>query len=158
MTRSELIRQITADYIEDIKMNPPAPADIQTQLLAKTNMAIDAENAGKPRNEQWRKNADLELSQISQIMLALYPIICVTCTGEHSDPAYDLLAVYVPEGENMGIYDTNEVTFRRIAKSYNRSLKQKDCEEIIADLKDNAPRRRRCQDGDLIPVEIACKL
>lgn len=150
MTRSELIRTVTEDYLEEIKQNPPPPDELQAQLLERTNLAIEAENAKKPKSERWRKLADLELTQISQIMLSLHPIIRVR--SANSIPKYDLLAVYMKDGENMGIYDTEAESFNVIAKSYNRSLKIMDCKEITADLKEKAPRAERCRDEDLIAV------
>lgn len=160
MTKGSLLKKVTSEYIEKIKKdmekgNPiPPPPDIQNELLELTNKAIDVENACKPRNERWRKLSDLHIMQISDLMLALYHIVCVKCAGKHSDSDYDLLAVYIQKegAPNEGTYDTNETTLHRIAKYYKRSLSKAECREILADLRDNAPHRKRCQDPDLIAV------
>ena len=152
-TLNGIVREVTNKYISDLDMNNlPSPETIESELLTLTRGEIDIENAGRSKGDKITKPATLSFAQITDLMLALYPIRRIICTNEDIDGDYDLLAIYNKEGHNEGIYTTNEDDFYEIATKFNYQLSQRDFNEILNKLKTKAKRVMRTNDKDLIPV------
>ena len=71
---------------------------------------------------------------------------------KNTDPNYDVLAVYMDHGPNTGIYITDEVSIRVLAREYNFSISPKELDHVIDMLADNAPRVMVSTNRDLIAV------
>lgn len=151
--KSEVIREVTHDYLATIDpTNPPAPADVQATLLADMQSAFELENAMRAKNAQWRIPQKLELSQIADIILKIYPIKNIAYSGLNADPDYDVLCLYQSSGEDEGIYSPNVKIIRNLIRQYCYTLTEKEIKDTIALLKDLAPRTVRNLDRNLIAV------
>ena len=157
-TKSQVLREITQDYLNKLDMNnPPSPDEIIASLLSQIEKTFDLMNTargatGKYAGRAWHIPLNLSTQQIADIMLKRYHIVRVSCMNAAAGSDYDLLAIYQTEGANEGIYVTDESLFREIARQYNYERKKKDLEEVIFILHDKAPRIKRCDDKNLVAV------
>ncbi len=153
-TLNETVRSVTDDYLNkkiNVK-NPPSPSDIEAELLTLTRDTLMVENQSRAKGDKLTLPTKLFPSQIADIMLKLYPIVRICCGGTNADPAYDLLAIYVDDGPDEGIYTTDEDVFKRIARGYNYSMTGREMSDTLELLKINAPRVNRTVEKDLIAV------
>ena len=63
-----------------------------------------------------------------------------------------LLGVYMDDGVDKGIYVTSETQIRRIARRYKKALTRKELGEVMDILREEAPRMKRCEEKNLVPV------
>lgn len=155
MARSlnEIMQSCTIDYLDSLDPNNiPPPDRIEAELVAKVREECLLDNAVRGKDDKLRPPTKLCAKQIADIMLRLYPIVRVKSSGSGADAGYDLLAIYQPEGENAGIYVTDDDVFRRIANKYNYSITKKELDDILSFVMTEAPRVDRCMDRDLIAV------
>ena len=90
--------------------------------------------------------------QIAEILSRAYPVVGIMTGGTSSDPDYDLLALYMEEGDDVGIYVTSEEPFRILARSYHYGLSTHEFDEMMSVLRDKVPRVKPCSDRNLIAV------
>ena len=152
-TKSETLKNITEEYLSKIdRMNPPTPADIQTAILNAVTLQFQLENTGRASGSKWSIPISLQPAQIATILLSLYPIVKLSFAGLDRDEEYDVLALYQSDGENKGIYVINEKAFHRLIRQYNYEISRAGLNEVMSVLNENAPRRERCKDRDLVAV------
>ena len=152
-TRNEVVRDVTKLYLSTLDpSNPPTKQVIQEELLREVENAYDLENAVRPKNKQWRYLQELLPTQIAEILLRLHPIINIACMGLEGNAEYDLLTIYQATGPDEGIYTSDERVFRNLIREYNYTIETKEINEILAILKDKAPRRVRNESKNLIAV------
>ena len=148
-TKNKVIRDCTLEYLDTIDVyNPPTPSMIEEDILTRVNIEFDVHNSNSAT--KWRLMDALIPAQIAEIMLKLYNIVNISCAGENS--SYDILAIYQEDGDNKGIYVSEEKAFTLIAQSFNFSMTKKEVDEVIRLIKDRAPRKCRNTDKDLIAV------
>ena len=152
-TLNQTVRDVTEDYIAQLNVsNPPTPAQIEQELVSNLNLALLAENQFREKSEKIRPVKKLFPRQIAAIMLTLYHIVRVKCGGENSDPAYDLLAIYMEDGPLEGIYVTDDDAFKKIASQYDYTISQRELKDVLELLSIDAPRVDRTINKDLIAV------
>lgn len=152
-TKEETIRNVTNDYLDTIDPdNPPTPAVIQGELLEQVHDAYEIVNNMKPKGEKWRYLDRLVPRQIADSLLHLYPIANIACAGTNAETDYDILGIYQSNGENEGIYVNSENAFYKLAQEYCYSITTKEVKEVIHIIRENAPRKTRCDDPNLIAV------
>lgn len=150
---NEVIATQTTAYLAGIDpANPPTPRTIESDLLARVNDQLEIENLAHHRKNQQPYLKTLNHFQISAVLMHLHNICRIAPAGKNTDADYDLVAMYMNDGPDAGIYVTSEDTFRSIARQYNNSLTTNEFREILAAIKDAAPRKYRCQERDLIAV------
>lgn len=151
--KNDTLRLATLDYLTTIDpKNPPAPGEIEHQLLAKVREAFIIECSTLDKTEKWIIPQSLTFSQIADIIAALYDVCRISCAGENSNGESDLLAIYQTDGIDEGIYITEEDTFRKLARQYNYNLTDKEFKEMMITLRGTVTRKVRCIDPDLIAV------
>ena len=85
-TKDETLREITTQYLAQINtQNPPSPADIQADILNKTQTAFLLENQNRPKGTAWKIPDKLAPAQIADILMALYPIVNIAYGGFNAD-------------------------------------------------------------------------
>ena len=152
-TLNQIVSSTTSEYLEGIDVSdPPPPSEIEAELLRLVNDELDVENQVRGSRDKFMLLKRLTFSQVAQVMLTLHQICRVDTSGKNSDPDYDLLALYCDRGEDEGIYLTSEDGFRSVARRYDYALTTNDFREVMAALRDAAPRRYRCMDRDKVPV------
>lgn len=154
-SRNKIINDTTDAYIAQLGLQgPPAPEDVAEELINQIEDQIALENATRPKNDQFRPPRELPPDVIAQLMVAMFPIVRVSCAGINADEEYDLLAMYldVGSGQEAGTYSTSDIDFLRLARRYNRRLTEKGLNEVMLALKAMVPRVSRCMDRDLIAV------
>lgn len=150
---NDIVRSQTSAYLADVDpASPPSPSTIEAELLEKINDEIEVHNLGRSKKNQLPFLKTLTFSQVADIMLHLHNICRIAPAGKNTDPDYDLVAMYMNNGVDAGIYVTSEDTFRTIARQYNYALSTAEFKEVLAALKDASPRRQRCMERDLIAV------
>ncbi|WP_109507118.1 DNA primase family protein [Nocardioides speluncae] len=152
--QNQIYEVVTRDYLRAIDMAaPPSPKLLEAELLALLNIVIRDENEKIPKGDGRMPMArHLSHWQVAQVLLKLHHVIRITPENINVEREYDLLAMYVPRGENAGLYDSSEDEIRAVARLYNTQLSLADFREMTAILKEDAPRRHRCAHPDLIAV------
>lgn len=162
-TQNEILQQVTTRYLASLDMKKlPSPSVIEEELIEATNKEFRIENAG--RAAHLAKSADanernqigllkkLTFSQTAQILTTLHKVVRIAPSGKNTDRDYDLLAVYVSDGPDEGIYATSEDQIRSVARLYNRELTINEAKEVLTVLREESPRVTKCDDRDLIAV------
>lgn len=129
---------------------PPTPFLLEKQLLGAVNGVIKSENQKVATSaEKYPLLRSLTNWQVAQILLRLHHVIRISPTKD-TDPEYDLLAIYRPEGPREGTYSTSEEEIRRTARLYSIGLTLRDVGEITAILREDTPRWHQSTHRDLI--------
>lgn len=153
-TRGHVIEELTAAYIASLDLsNPPAIEDICSELVQQTNEAIELANAPMPKSwTKWRTISDPTIQQVEMLVQTFHNVRMIHCGGLNSDKDTDILAVYMTDGDQKGLYSSSDSDFRNIFKRYNPTLNSNDIRDIINDLKAVVPHVERCNDPNLIAV------
>ena len=164
-TLNEIIRYCTDEYVSQIDVDdPPEPVIAESELVSTVadmcrlenntafQIATSMAGGGKVSIDKLRSPSKLCASQIAALMLKIYHIARIKCGGVNSDPSYDLLAIYQADGDEEGIYTTDETVFKRLAKQYNYSISSKELSDVMEMIELDAPRVARTMDRDLIAV------
>lgn len=139
----------------------PSPLFVEEQLLSKINKALKLENAQRtvsvsPRADANEKNQLPLLKRlpphvIGLVLLALHHVVKIKpTTGGEEDT--DLLAIYVPEGDDAGLYSGSMSELNRAARLYDSSINTRELAEVRQFLHEQAPRVKQSTDEDLVPV------
>lgn len=154
ITRDEVIRQATNDYLDSIvgTVPLPTPSDIAGEIVDAVNTRIDIENASKVKGRKWNNIDGLLPAQIALIILRLYPVAAIETAGENSDKDYTLLGLYQDDGPNQGIYITDESEIKKLVRKYNFTITGKARDEVLELLQLEAPRKKNCREQDIIAV------
>lgn len=149
----ELLRVVTESYLDSLDPNNlPTPHDIQEEIIVKVNAQIKNRNDQADKGDKWPTVKALAPAQIASIIARTCNVCRIASGTADIGVDYDMLGIYQTEGANEGIYDTSFDAFRKIARSFDYTLKQRDFEEILFSLKNQVPRRERTRDRDLIAV------
>lgn len=152
-TINDITRSVTEYYISHLNFaNPPTPGEIELELVTAVKDECILDNHVRSKGDMLRPPTRLCPMQIAMLMLALYPIVRVESSGSGSDPDYDLLAIYQPDGENEGIYVTDESVIKRLATEFNYTISLRELNDVVGMLLMWAPRVKRTVDRDLIAV------
>lgn len=127
---------------------------VEFQLLNRINNRLIAENANYnlKGTRAFQTLNTLSPAVIADCMLHRNRIVRIMLSDKNTDPNYDVLAVYMDHGPDTGIYVTDEVSIRVLARAYNYSISPKELDHVIDMLKDNAPRITVNTDRDLVAV------
>lgn len=128
--------------------------DVEFHLLNRINNRLISENTqyGLKGSRAYQTLRTLAPAVIADCMLKRNRIVRIMLSDKNTDPAYDVLAVYMDHGPDTGIYVTDEVSIRVLAREYNYSISPKELDHVIDMLKDNAPRVMVSTNRDLIAV------
>ena len=108
-TEAQVLEDVTQEYLNSLDMaNLPSVYNMTSELMARTTDEYELENSVKGKGQKWPIPRDLQNIQIALMTSAIYPICCIACAGYEADPAYDLLGVYMSEGDNRGLYVTQQ--------------------------------------------------
>ena len=118
-TKNQILDEVTNTYINTQLTPGKTPEHVSIELENMIESELSLENTLRPKRSLFRIPDCLSFDQIAQLMANMYPIIRIACAGANADPAYDLLALYVP---NEGTYTTDEDELYRIAIRFNRRL------------------------------------
>lgn len=150
---SQIIETTTADYLASLDHTQlPSPRQIEAELISKTNISLQRSNELRLNDEKFTKLRNLTFSQTAQILLSLHHVVKIAPAGKNTDPDYDLLALYSASGAFEGTYLTAEDDIRRVARLYDHQLRTADFKEVLAVLRESAPRKNRCEDPNLIAL------
>lgn len=128
--------------------------DVEFHLLNRINNRLISENTqyGLKGSRAYQTLRTLTPAVIAGCMLKRNRIVRIMLSEKNTDPNYDVLAVYMDHGPNTGIYITDEVSIRVLAREYNFSISPKELDHVIDMLADNAPRVMVSANRDLIAV------
>lgn len=127
---------------------------VEFQLLNRINNRLIAENTNYnlKGTRAFQTLSALSPAVIADCMLHRNRVVSIVLSDKNTDPNYDVLAVYMDHGPDTGIYVTDEVSIRVLARAYNYSISPKELDHVIDMLKDNAPRITVNTERDLIAV------
>lgn len=154
LTHNEILTAALDSYLESISTTTlPAPAEVERSLLAETNMRMKAQNTFRDKAERFTMLRQISFSQLARLLIELHRVVRIAPSKKNTDRDYDLLAIYVDQGDDRGIYVTSEDQIRSIARQYNRELTINGAREVMTVLREEAPRVNRCSDPDKIAVD-----
>ena len=149
---NQLIEEATTAYLAVLDpLSPPPPAEVERDLLVATNALIAQANMGRPRVSQFRILQQLTFWQVARVLVALRHVVNIT-PELSEDRDRDVLAVYCGSGPKEGIYLTSETDIRAIAREYDHLMTTAAAREVMAILREQAPRVTRSGDRDLVPM------
>ena len=152
-SRDLTIKEVTDAYLDSIDvLNPPKPAQVVGELLMNTKNEFDMYNSVAAKNAKWKIPDRLLPAQIADILVRLYPIVAIETSSSRSDSDYTLLGVYQEDGDDKGIYLTDDKEFYKLARQYCYGITKHDREEILLNIRDIAPRVNLCREPNLIAV------
>jgi len=132
------------------------PKTVVRGLLGRINDRIAYQNARLKKNDSdpekltgtpSRPLTGLGLPELAALLLYLHDVAVLR--DPRGTSASEVVAMYDPAS---GLYDMNEEHLRAVARRYRPGLLVRDFTEVLAILKDTAPRRDRAVDPDLIAV------
>ena len=128
--------------------------DVEFHLLNRINNRLISENTqyGLKGSRAYQTLRTLTPAVIAGCMLKRNRIVRIMLSEKNTDPNYDVLAVYMDHGPDTGIYVTDEVSIRVLAREYNYSISPRELDHVINMLTDNAPRVMVSANRDLIAV------
>lgn len=149
---NEIVSWVTLTYLAAVDGGaPPSPRDLEKRLLALVNAVIRGENAkAVTSQERFPVMRTLTCWQVAQILLRLHHVIRIAPDSKGTDREYDLLAMYQATGPARGTYTASEDDIRTAARRYNTQLTLKEFAEVVAILREDAPRRTQSAHRDLI--------
>jgi len=138
--RNQVIDDVTDDQIQNLRANPvrPTPEQVAIKLTQAMEDQFLLENLNRGKNRTLRVPETILLDQVAQLILEMYHVANITCGGPNANPAYDLLAVYMDDGPDKGLYVESDKVFHRIARRFNRRLLPAECDKIIRILQASA--------------------
>lgn len=153
VSRLATIRNVTISCLDDMTdADLSNPEYVEHTILNQVASTIELQNAVRPKSSKWRIPDALMPAQIALILARTYNICRVITGGDGSDSEYDLLALYQTEGENEGIYVTDDESLRRLMREYNFGMSLLECKECASCLRDIVPRRERTSAPNLVAV------
>ena len=151
MTKNEILDETTKEYISNLNLDDlPSPEEAAAELLTMIEEKISEQNDIR-KGHKLRIPETLSFSQIAQLMAYMYPIACICCAN-NADEEYDLLALYMEDGPNKGVYTPSETQLYRLARRFNSQMTSAEFKETLMVLRSLVPRKTRCMDRDLIAV------
>lgn len=149
-----VIETVTRAYLDGLSAaSPPTPRTIEQELLALTNEQIETENLEHHRKNQIPHLKVLTNYQLAQIMLKLHIVKRIAPAGFAGDPDLDLVAMYMVDGEDEGLYIEAETVMRAVVRQYHRTICRADFQEVLLVLGDEAARVERCTVPHLTAVK-----
>ena len=142
------------ERIDRLKELPPLT--VADSLLNEVNHQIHQQNADIQENRvhgtKRRPLARLGHQLLARTIAALHTVILLSPSNRNSDPDLDMLAVYDddPTSETHGTYRASLEGLQMIARRYSPDMTTKEFTEVMAALRDGAPRRTRGTNRDLI--------
>lgn len=151
-----VIEIVTREFLRDLDPEDPSltPHLIATRVNAALNAQINLLNSRMPKGTAAsEKLPTLKRStpwQVAQFMLHFHHVILIAPNSKSTDREYDMLAMYIDEGQSRGIYTPSEEDLRTIARRYRSSWPGKVFAETLEVLRDAAPRWSKTDHPDLI--------
>lgn len=152
LTRDDIIMTVTESYIASLNpANFPDARTAQRDLLEMTQDEIELANAAiMNKDRKWEMVKRLLPIQVAKLMLTFDNVIKVSFTGGNGD--YDMVATYVGEGPQEGIYTVQSNDIHNIAMRYSYTMTEKEWQETYNILTRLAPQRELCKDQNLVVV------
>lgn len=154
VTVSDVIADITDEYLNDIDTNdPPSPKEIKEYLIPKVNAEIMSHNQSvTDKKQQWTYVSELTPYQIAKILCTLHNVCTISFTDDVNDDMSKDIGVYQEEGPNKGIYVTSSDALSKMVRMYHKGNTKTVFEEVVRTIRDYTQTKIRCNDSDLIPV------
>lgn len=147
-----IVTHVTDEYLASLDLTaPPAPRQLEQELLASCYGIVTNENRKIPKGDgTYPIPRHLSTWQVAQILLHLHHVVRIAPTDANTDREYDMLAMYTNHGPSRGIHTASEDNLRTTARRYNTQLTTNDFKEVVAVLREDAPRVHLNSHRDLI--------
>lgn len=123
MTKDSFISTNTANYLASYS-GGKTPEEMAEEILGMINNDFDMYNAAAAKGRKLKCMDKLLPVQIADIILALHNVAAIKIAD--TEDGY-ILAMYQEDGENEGIYVTDEKLFSNLARQYSYTLTDKVC-------------------------------
>lgn len=151
--KPQALKFITKVYLDQLDPDEyHVPEKIASELIGLIRNEFKAYNENALPRAKWQIPDGLTPELITMVMLHLHNIKTINYADLGNNKEYDMLAIYQENGENAGIYTSDETELRNLVRRYNFSLNSNNVTEVINRLKDMAERASICEDKDLIAL------
>lgn len=153
-TYIKTLKEAAVDAVNDALAQPklPSPDEIEGNILDNSRNAVAMYNSIAQQGAKWKVPTELQSFQVAYVMLRFHYVALIVPNSSETDADRMLLGVYVDEGDNEGLYTTDETAIRRIARQYKDNITRKEMQELMDVLREEAPRVQRCMEPNLIAV------
>lgn len=152
--RLQVIQDVTHAILDILSQDDLRdPVMVAETIVTAVNIEIEQENSTREKAQKWSYLQHLLPEQIADVMLKTYHIVRIDLSGDLSDSTGDMLGIYCEDGLKKGLYDTDELTIRKIVKTYCYGISVKNIEETIANLYAKANRVVPTTDKDLLAAK-----
>lgn len=152
-SRSLALMSITRTFIQHNTLDANSqPEEVSDQVVGMMRHMFCNYNATAPKGAKVTVPTDLTPATIAELMLAMYDIKTINCAGINSEREYDILGIYQEDGENKGIYISDEIEIHKLIEIFNSELNDYEIKQTVTILRQNAERVERCSDPDLIAI------
>lgn len=150
-----LHRTVTA-YLESISGKDVALGVIRDTLLSRINSEFSLENMGRKNaystSPQIAKVHVLDEATVVRVLLARFDIVKIDLADGLGGSDMELVAMYVDEGPDEGIYSTSADELMHISSELKPSLNSNAMRSLYESLRIQAPKVRRTMEPHLCPV------
>lgn len=150
---TNLICDVVDEYLTNLDRNDlPDGRVIEEELLQQIRIAIETRNAQFDRNNQWSIPKSLPISTVADVIISLHHVYSIQANTKIRSREYDILTLYMPDGENKGIYIPAGIELKNLISNYTHMSPPRDLDDIAELIRIRAPRKKRCMKPNLIPV------
>lgn len=148
------IDEAAISAVEDILKNGKVltPDELRGDILARSRNDILMYNSIAQPGAKWKIPTELVPFQVAYVLIKLHRVAVIETGAKVKNKDKMLLGIYAEDGEYKGTYITSESEIRRIARRYKKSLTRKELGEVMDILHEEAPRMKRCEEKNLVPV------
>lgn len=150
---TNLICDVVDDYLKNIdRTNLPDGQTIEEELLQQIRITIKQRNKDFDKKDQWSIPKSLPVSTVADILISLHHIYSIQANTKIRSRDYDILALYMPDGDDAGTYIPAGAELKNLIRSYTHMSPPRDIDDIVELIRISAPRKKRCTKPNLIPV------
>ena len=115
-TYEETIYDAAVEAVNDALAQPklPTPDEIKGNILDNSRNAVEMYNSIAQPRAKWKVPTELVPFQVAYVMLRLHYVALINMSEVETNPDRMVLGVYVDEGDDEGIYTTNETTAKLV--------------------------------------------
>lgn len=155
-TVNDIIWHVTDAYLDTLDPDDDHdPITVTNQLVSLVNSAIRAANTHASSSADKLTLFHRPIPwQLAHVLVKLHRVIQITPENraEDADESHNLLSIYRATGPKAGLYVTNEIALRATARQYDLKMDDRDFNEVVNVLREEAPVRTQSAHRDLVPV------
>ena len=150
-SRAELLSKAVSEAVNLFGNPLPDRLTRSNSVYTQTCRLIRTKNAMLPKEERDRLPHSVTASQVAELIRQTEPICSIRCADTQNSGGR-ILALYMDNGTEKGLYTTDDITIRNMIREYNNQFSPKEIRDVYSILQDTCKIVDRCTNPDLIAV------